>query len=122
MAAVVKLRSSRFTGVKIYYPYVISKRVSVGLNFTSSPYGTKYYVLDWKLFSSVSRLVYCVRNKNKSQSFKARRDESKGMEKAMGKGAYSGASTMAKKGKMIKARGGVMVRTKLNGDLYTETF
>ena len=29
---------------------------------------------------------------------------------------------MAKKGKMIKARGGVMVRTKLNGDLYTETF
>ena len=63
-----------------------------------------------------------MRNKNKSQTFKARRDESKGMEKAMGKGAYSGASTMAKKGKMIKARGGVMVRTKLNGDLYTETF
>ena len=63
-----------------------------------------------------------MRNKNKTQSFKARRDESKGMEKAMGKGAYSGASTMAKKGKMIKARGGVMVRTKLNGDLYTETF
>ena len=63
-----------------------------------------------------------MRNKKKTQSFKARRDESKGMEKAMGKGAYSGASTMAKKGKMIKARGGVMVRTKLNGDLYTETF
>ena len=57
-----------------------------------------------------------------SQSLKSRRDESKGMEKAMGKGAYSGASTMAKKGKMIKARGGVMVKTKLNGNLYTETF
>ncbi len=63
-----------------------------------------------------------MRNKKKSQSLKARRDESKGMEKAMGKGAYSGASTMAKKGKMIKARGGVMVKTKLNGNLYTETF
>jgi len=62
------------------------------------------------------------RNGAKSQSLKARRDESKGMEKAMGKGAYSGASTMAKKGKMIKARGGVMVKTKLNGNLYTETF
>lgn len=57
-----------------------------------------------------------------SQSLKSRRNESKGMEKAMGKGAYSGASTMAKKGKMIKARGGVMVKTKLNGNLYTETF
>lgn len=57
-----------------------------------------------------------------SQSLKSRRNESKGMEKSMGKGAYSGASTMAKKGKMIKARGGVMVKTKLNGNLYTETF
>ena len=32
----------------------------------------------------------------KSQSFKARRDESKGMEKAMGKRAYSSESTMDK--------------------------
>ena len=32
----------------------------------------------------------------KSQSFKARRDESKGMEKAMGKRAYSSVSTMDK--------------------------
>ena len=38
------------------------------------------------------------RNGKKSQSLKSRRDESKGMEKAMGKGAYSGASTMMKKG------------------------
>jgi len=34
------------------------------------------------------------RDGKKSQSLKSRRDESKGMEKAMGKGAYSGASTM----------------------------
>ena len=34
------------------------------------------------------------RHGKKSQSLKSRRDESKGMEKAMGKGAYSGASTM----------------------------
>ena len=32
----------------------------------------------------------------KSQSFKARRDESKGMEKAMGKRAYSSVGTMDK--------------------------
>ena len=32
----------------------------------------------------------------KSQSFKARRDESKGMEKAMGKRAYSAVGTMDK--------------------------
>ena len=32
----------------------------------------------------------------KSQSFKARRDESKGMEKAMGKRAYSAVSTIFK--------------------------
>jgi hypothetical protein len=38
------------------------------------------------------------RNGKKSQSLKSRRDESKGMEKSMGKGAYSGASTMMKKG------------------------
>ena len=38
------------------------------------------------------------RNGKKSQSLKSRRDESKGMEKSMGKGAYSGASTMMAKG------------------------
>ena len=38
------------------------------------------------------------RDGKKSQSLKSRRDESKGMEKAMGKGAYSGASTMMKAG------------------------
>ena len=36
----------------------------------------------------------CARDGKKSQSLKSRRDESKGMEKAMGKGAYSGATTM----------------------------
>ena len=38
------------------------------------------------------------RNGKKSQSLKSRRDESKGMEKSKGKGAYSGASTMMAKG------------------------
>ena len=38
------------------------------------------------------------RNGKKSQSLKSRRDESKGMEKSMGKGAYSGASTMMAEG------------------------
>jgi hypothetical protein len=38
------------------------------------------------------------RHGKKSQSLKSRRDESKGMEKAMGKGAYSGASTMMNEG------------------------
>jgi len=38
------------------------------------------------------------RNGKKSQSMASRRNESKGMEKSMGKGAYSGASTMMKKG------------------------
>jgi len=43
----------------------------------------------------------------KSQSLTARRNESKGMEKAMGKGAYSGAKTMAARGGRIKkAKGG----------------
>ena len=42
------------------------------------------------------------RNGKKSQSLAARRNESKGMEKAMGKGAYSGARTMAKKGGLKK--------------------
>jgi len=38
------------------------------------------------------------RNGKKSQSMASRRNESKGMEKSMGKGAYSGASTMMAKG------------------------
>jgi len=38
------------------------------------------------------------RNGKKSQSMASRRNESKGMEKSMGKGAYSGASTMMQKG------------------------
>lgn len=38
------------------------------------------------------------RNGKKSQSMASRRNESKGMEKSMGRGAYSGASTMMKKG------------------------
>jgi hypothetical protein len=38
------------------------------------------------------------RHGKKSQSLKSRRDESKGMEKAMGKGAYSGATTMMSDG------------------------
>tara|TARA_R100001082_G_scaffold50663_2_gene27486 strand:- start:1577 stop:1855 length:279 start_codon:yes stop_codon:yes gene_type:complete len=42
------------------------------------------------------------RHGKKSQSLAARRNESKGMEKAMGKGAYSGARTMAKKGGLKK--------------------
>ena len=46
------------------------------------------------------------RNGKKSQSLKSRRDESKGMEKAKGKGAYSGASTMMNTGGKVggKAR------------------
>lgn len=42
------------------------------------------------------------RNGKKSQSLKSRRDESKGMEKAMGKGAYSGASTMMSGGGRVQ--------------------
>ena len=38
------------------------------------------------------------RNGSNSQSMTSRRNESKGMEKSMGRGAYSGASTMMKKG------------------------
>ena len=38
------------------------------------------------------------RNGKKSQGMASRRNESKGMEKSMGRGAYSGASTMMKKG------------------------
>ena len=41
------------------------------------------------------------RHGKKSQSLKSRRDESKGMEKSMGKGAYSGASTMMAKGGQV---------------------
>jgi len=33
-----------------------------------------------------------------------------------------GGSIKAKTGKMVKARGGVIVNTKLNGPLFTETF
>jgi hypothetical protein len=42
------------------------------------------------------------RNGKKSQSLKSRRDESKGMEKAKGKGAYSGASTMMSTGGFLQ--------------------
>jgi len=38
------------------------------------------------------------RNGSNSQSMASRRNESKGMEKSMGRGAYSGAATMMKKG------------------------
>ena len=46
------------------------------------------------------------RSGKKSQSETARRNESKGMEKSMGKGAYSGASTMMSDGGKVggKAR------------------
>ncbi len=44
------------------------------------------------------------RNGKKSQSMASRRNESKGMEKSMGKGAYSGATTMAKKGGAMKRK------------------
>ena len=43
------------------------------------------------------------RNGKKSQSMASRRNESKGMEKAMGKGAYSGASTMMAKGGKVRS-------------------
>jgi len=42
------------------------------------------------------------RNGKKSQSMTSRRNESKGMEKSMGKGAYSGASTMMNMGGKVK--------------------
>jgi len=44
------------------------------------------------------------RNGKKSQSLKSRRDESKGMEKAKGKGAYSGASTMMSDGGKVSGK------------------
>ena len=37
-------------------------------------------------------------------------------------GAKKGGAIKAKTGKMVKARGGVIVNTKLNGPLFTETF
>ena len=37
-------------------------------------------------------------------------------------GAKKGGSIKAKTGKMVRARGGVYVNTKLNGKLFTETF
>jgi len=47
------------------------------------------------------------RNGAKSQGMAARRNESKGMEKAMGKGAYSGASTMMASGGTVGGRDGM---------------
>ena len=44
------------------------------------------------------------RNGKKSQSLKSRRDESKGMEKSRGKGAYSGASTMMSDGGKVSGK------------------
>ena len=52
------------------------------------------------------------RNGSKTQSMAARRNESKGMEKSMGKGAYSGATTMAAKGGRIKKSKGGSTRKK----------
>ena len=45
------------------------------------------------------------RNGSNSQSMASRRNESKGMEKSMGRGAYSGASTMMKKGGKVRGSG-----------------
>ena len=47
------------------------------------------------------------RNGKKSQGMAARRNESKGMEKARGKGAYSGASTMMASGGTVKGCDGM---------------
>ena len=44
------------------------------------------------------------RNGKKSQGMAARRNESKGMEKSMGKGAYSGASTMMAAGGGVSSK------------------
>jgi len=52
------------------------------------------------------------RNGSKTQSMAARRNESKGMEKAMGKGAYSGDKQMAAKGGRIKKSKGGSTRKK----------
>ena len=46
----------------------------------------------------------------KTQGMAARRNESKGMEKAMGKGAYSGASTMMASGGEVEYNKGGKVR------------
>ena len=60
------------------------------------------------------------RNGKKSQSLKSRRDESKGMEKAKGKGAYSGASTMMSDGGKVggKRPEGVVMAQLCNVDLH----
>ena len=63
----------------------------------------------------------------------AREDESLGMRLGKGKGTAKERdmsygdwgkrkTDWASKGKMVKARGGVYVNTKLNGKLFTETF
>ena len=44
------------------------------------------------------------RNGSKTQSMVSRRNESKGMEKSMGKGAYSGDSRMASRGGKVKRK------------------
>ena len=44
------------------------------------------------------------RNRSKTQSMASRRNESKGMEKSMGKGAYSGDSRMASRGGKVKRK------------------
>jgi|TARA_A100000172_G_scaffold69721_1_gene49889 hypothetical protein len=44
------------------------------------------------------------RNGSKTQSMASRRNESKGMEKSMGKGAYSGDSRMASRGGKVKRK------------------
>lgn len=53
------------------------------------------------------------RNGKKSQSMASRRKESKGMEKSMGKGAYSGASTMMNMGGKVKGykKGGMAAKS-----------
>jgi len=50
------------------------------------------------------------KNGKKTQGMAARRNESKGMEKAMGKGAYSGASTMMASGGEVEYNKGGKVR------------
>ena len=56
------------------------------------------------------------RNGKKKQSMKSRRNESKGTEKSMGKGAYSGDTRMMKSGGKVAgySKGGAM-KTKTSG-------
>lgn len=56
------------------------------------------------------------------ESFKNRNKSKPGGLKEFANKFILGDKTKFNKGKMIKARGGVMVKTKLNGNLYTETF